>query len=96
VIITNAQPYVRKVQVGAMEMNAAPFLFNSARSAVVKQFGSTGNGFSFAVRFVDIAAGVHPLIPYVLRGHYRGRRRRDREAGQHLAYPALIMNMTVH
>jgi hypothetical protein len=118
VIITNAQPYVRKVQVGAMEMSVPPQIFDAARSAVVKEFGAGKNGFGFAVRFLDIAAGVHPLIPYVLKGEYAGRfnaqrarlragqslrtgekrlqRRKDRDVGQPITYPALVLNMTVH
>lgn len=118
VIITNAQPYVRKVQVGAMTMSVPDHIFDAARSAVVKEFGAGKNGFGFAVQFLDIASGLHPLIPYRLKGQYAGRfnaqrarlrarnslrrgearlqRRKDRDTGQPITYPALIMNMTVH
>jgi hypothetical protein len=117
VIITNYQPYVRKVQVGAMSMSVPPEIFDATRSAVVKQFGSGKNGFGFSVQFLSIDAGVHPLIPYRLKGEYaaryyaqrarirsgeaiphsqRLRRRQDRDVGQPITYPALIMNMTVH
>lgn len=73
VIITNYQPYARKVQVGAMIMSVPPAIFDSTRSAVVKQFGSGRNGFGFSVQFLSIDAGVHPLIPYRLRGQYAAR-----------------------
>lgn len=118
VIITNAQPYARKVQVGAMTMSVPPQIFDAARAAVVKEFGGGKNGFGFAVRFLDIASGVHPLIPYRHKGEYAGRfnaqrsrlrsgqslrsgearlqRRKDRDVGQPITYPALVLNMTVH
>jgi hypothetical protein len=118
VIVVNAQPYSRKVQVGAMQMSVPAHMFDAARSAVKKAYGGPGSGFDFAVRFVDIAPGVHPLIPYRLKGEYAGRfnaqrsrlksgqplragearlqRRKDREPGQPITYPALILNMVLH
>jgi len=118
IVITNAQPYVRKVQVGAMQMNVPAHMFDAARAAVKKVYGGPGGGFDFAVRFVDIAPGVHPLIPYRLKGEYarqfnaqlgrlrsgralrpgetRLQRRKDREPGQPITYPALILNMVLH
>lgn len=80
VIITNAQPYVRKIQVagGGSRFGSAasgssarlpPRLFDAGRRAVTSRFGS-----SFVqaeVRFLDIGNGIHPLIPYILKGQQR-------------------------
>ncbi|MCV9997329.1 hypothetical protein OE766_03635 [Pararhizobium sp. YC-54] len=89
VIITNAQPYVRKVQVGAMKMTVPPKIFDKARSAVARQFGV--QTFRYEVRFLDLSGGLHPLIPYRLKGS-QGRRK-DRQAGMPITYPSLILNM---
>ncbi|MCT7665670.1 hypothetical protein [Shinella kummerowiae] len=89
VMITNAQPYVRKVQVGAMKMSVPPRIFDRARGAVSRKFGS--QTFRYEVRFLSLGGGVHPLIPYVLK-HSQGRRK-DRQAGMPITYPALVMSM---
>ena len=101
VIITNAQPYVRKIQVGAMKMSVPPRIFEQARKALLAKY--TQQLISCQVTFLNIEGGVHPLIPYILKGHQRsvvvsksGRarsRRKDTEAGQPLTYPALVLNM---
>ena len=72
VIITNAQPYVRKVQVGAMQMSVPDQIFDRARSAIARKFGTTS--FSSNVKFLTLSGGLHPLIPYVLKGEYARRR----------------------
>ena len=42
-------------------------------------------------RFVQLPAGIHPLVPYRLkRGGKRGRRGR---VGQPITYPALVLNL---
>lgn len=89
VMITNAQPYVRKVQVGAMTMSVPARIFDRARGATSRKFGS--QAFRYEVRFLSLGGGIHPLIPYVLR-HSQGRRK-DRQAGMPITYPALIMSM---
>lgn len=74
VIITNAQPYVRKMQVGfgGSTVNLPPRPFDVARRAVMSRFGA---GFVLAeVRFLNIGSGIHPLIPYRLKGQYQSRR----------------------
>ena len=101
VIITNAQPYVRKIQVGAMKMSVPPRIFEQARKALLAKY--TQQLVSCQVTFLNIQGGVHPLIPYILKGHQRsvsvsksGRsssRRKDTAAGQPLTYPALVLNM---
>ncbi|WP_245514662.1 hypothetical protein [Mesorhizobium sp. M2D.F.Ca.ET.232.01.1.1] len=99
VIITNFEPYVRRVE-------AREKVFAAARLALSRRFG---NSFRVEIRFLNIAAGVHPSIPYVLKGAYAARRnarranpvnfrsqqlprRKDQEPGQPITYPALIVN----
>lgn len=71
VIITNSRPYVRKVQVGAMKMSVPPRLFEKGRSALVARFGR--QMVSAEVTFLNMPAGVHPEIPYILKGRQRVR-----------------------
>lgn len=99
VIVTNFEPYVRKVE-------SREKVFAAARLALSRRFG---NFFSVEIRFLSIAAGVHPSIPYILKGAYAARRnarlanpgkfrgkklprRKDQEPGQPITYPALIIN----
>lgn len=102
VIITNAQPFVRKVEAGIMRV-PQNHVFDGARRVMSSRF--TGS-FSFVTRWLNIASGVHPLIPYILKGDYnhrrnaaiaagqpRQRRRKDRDAGMPITYPAIIINM---
>lgn len=69
VIITNARPYVRKVQVGAMKMSVPPRIFEKGRSALVSRFGR--QMVVAEVTFLKMPAGLHPDIPYILKGHQR-------------------------
>ncbi|NTG20007.1 hypothetical protein G6L00_06065 [Agrobacterium rhizogenes] len=69
VIITNAQPYVRKIQVGAMKMSVPPRIFEQARKVLFAKY--TQQLLSCQVTFLNIDGGVHPLIPYILKGHQR-------------------------
>jgi len=83
VIIFNAQPYTRKIEVGAMQMSVPPRHFDRATTALRRKFGANG-AFRFASRFLDIKNGVHPLVPYVLKGDYAARynaQRRSLRAG---------------
>ncbi len=89
VIITNAQPYVRKVQVGAMQMSVPARMFDKAKTDLVRRYGT--QAFSFQTQFLDLGAGLHPLIPYRLKRN-QGRRK-DRQAGMPITYPAIVMNM---
>lgn len=89
VIITNAQPYVRKVQVGAMQMSVPARMFDKAKADLVRRYGT--RAFSFQAQFLDLGSGLHPLIPYRLKRN-QGRRK-DRQAGMPITYPAIVMNM---
>jgi hypothetical protein len=99
VIVTNAQPYIRRIE-------ARERVFAAARLALGRRFG---NSYRVEIRFLTIAAGVHPSIPYILKGAYAARRnarianpakfagqsiprRKDQEPGQPITYPALIIN----
>lgn len=94
VVIANAQPYTRKIEVGAMKMSVPPRHFDQAKSAMARAFGRDA-GFNFETRFLNIPAGIHALVPYVLKGGSgrRGRTDKDRRAGSKLTYPALVMNV---
>lgn len=113
VIIFNAQPYTRKVEVGAMSMSVPPHHFDSANAALRRKYGSKGS-FSIMTRFLNIGSGIDPRVPYILKGEYAARynaqrraiqagarissakrlaRRKDRDVGQAITYPALVINM---
>jgi len=85
VVIFNAQPYTRKIEVGAMSMSVAPWHFETAQAALRRRFGAKG-AFSIQTRFLNMGSGLHPLVPYRLRRPAQARRDR-------LTYPALVMNM---
>ena len=101
VIITNVQPYVRKIQVGAIQMSVPPNMFERAGRAVRRQFKD--RGVVVQTKFVNLAPGIHPLVPYILKGQYGRRRasfgarayprRKDLNRGQALTYPALVLNI---
>lgn len=86
VIITNAQPYVRKVETGRLGVPARR-VFDGTKRSLARRFSGV---FRFETRFLDIGGGVHPLIPYRLRHSQGGRK--DRQAGMPITYPAVIIN----
>jgi hypothetical protein len=106
VIITNFQPYVRKIEGG--KKLGQKRVFDSSKNAVSRRFGAA---WRFETRFLNVGAGVHPMMPYILKGDaplqaaaqnarssaFRaGRatlaRRKDRQAGQPITYPAILIN----
>lgn len=80
-IITNDQPYSRKIEVGHMKMRVPPGIVEDTRQAVMRRFG---NVVTAQKRFISLAGA------YTLR---RGAGRRDRAAGRALSYPALVITM---
>lgn len=86
VIIFNARPYTRRIEVGANKSSGKRH-FDQSKSALSRRFREA---FTFETRFLDIRAGVHPLVPYVLKGS-QGRRK-DRQAGMPISYPAIVIN----
>lgn len=83
VVITNDQPYARKIDVGAMKMTVPPHLFNDAYNAVRKEFRGL---IKITVTHVSLSNA------YRLRrqGRRQGRRRRD-APGTAITYPALVI-----
>jgi hypothetical protein len=88
VIITNAQPYVRKVETGVLKVPRY-YVFDGTKNFLVRRFGGSQGSFSFVTRWLNITGGVHPLIPYVLKGS-QGKRK-DRQAGMPITYPAIVI-----
>lgn len=86
VIIVNAQPYTRKLDAGRA-FGRRHFL--NAYWALRRRFGEM---FSIRNVYLDIKAGVHPLIPYRLQ---RGGKRKDRQIGMPITYPALVINTLI-
>lgn len=107
VIITNFQPYVRRLEAG--KRLGQKRIFDTSKNAMSRRFGDL---FRFETRYLNIGAGVHPMIPYILKGDGQlqaaaqnnrssafraGRatlaRRKDTAAGQALTYPSIVINM---
>lgn len=115
VIITNFQPYIRKAEGGQLGTKRFA-IFDGTKRALAGRFGNdrrnTPAAFAFETKWLNIGKGIHPEIPYILKGHQRTRmakqtarssvhragrltlsRRKDREAGMPITYPAVIMTM---
>lgn len=91
VVIINRQPYTRKMEVGANRTGKKHF--EGAGRAVNRQFRGVA---VCQVMFLDVLAGIEAGVPYILRGSRRRsvrRVRKDRQPGQPITYPALVMNM---
>lgn len=92
VIITNRQPYHRKIDVGHMKMSVPPGVVEDARQVIRRRFGAV---VTVERNMILLQGG------YVLKGHFskgvrpsaRKRLQRDTEAGQPMTYPALVMTM---
>lgn len=80
-IITNDQPYSRKIEVGAMRMRVPPGVVEDTRQAVMRRFG---NIVTAQKRFIPLSGA------YVLR---REGQRKDRTSGRQLLYPALVVSL---
>lgn len=87
VIIFNVQPYTRRIEVGANNSKGKRH-FDLSRLAVNRRFRGA---FRAETRFLNIAGGVHPLVPYILKKS-QGRRK-DRQAGSPITYPAMVINV---
>jgi hypothetical protein len=96
VIITNFQPYVRKVESGALSPTTPAHVFDRAKSALSRKYS---RGFSFTMRFMNLGSGVHPKIPYILKNHLlnaKGKTRKGRMAGDPISYPSIIIRSAVN
>lgn len=90
-VITNDQPYHRKIDVGAMKMRVPPGIVEDTRQAVMRRFG---NVIRAERRFVNLASGRGDTeVPYILRrgSQRKGRTDKDRRAGAEMTYPALVI-----
>jgi hypothetical protein len=94
VILTNNQPYSRKIDVGHMQMSVPPGIIEDVKKAVMSRFGN----------FVTAKRTLIPLPGgYILKGQFRkgyrpyARRklRPDTRAGAQMTYPALVLTMKV-
>lgn len=92
VILTNNQPYHRKIDVGHMRMSVPPGVIEDVRKMVMARFGN----------FVVAKRTMIPLPGgYILKGRFRkGYRpyartklRPDTAAGAQMTYPALVLTM---
>lgn len=95
VIVTNFQPYIRKAEAGLLGTKRFA-IFDGTKRALARRFGNEGRasaGYLFETKWLDIGAGVHPQIPYVLKNS-QGRRK-DRQAGMPITYPAVVMTMVI-
>ncbi len=89
VIITNSQPYIRKVEAGIIGKKRG-YVFDGAKNACARQFGSSNSGgFSFETVWLDISNGLIAGVPYILK---RNGSRKDRQAGMPITYPAIVIN----
>jgi hypothetical protein len=91
VVLTNDQPYSRKIQVGAQQTSVPSHLFDRVQKALRRTFGDLVR---VELRFIPLQGG------YVLRrrglrrlADGRKSRRPDVRAGDDLTYPALVINV---
>lgn len=92
VIVTNDQPYSRKIEVGFMEMSVPPGVVEDTMRAVRRRFG---NLIEARTRFVHLPGG------YILKGGFRRgirkfsrtKLRRDTMPGAAMSYPSLVMSL---
>lgn len=86
VVILNSQPYTRKMEVGE-NGEGGDRHFDLARGAFNRRFSGA---FRATVQFLKVSGGLRPDMPYILKQGGRSRRK-DRQAGQPITYPALIL-----
>jgi hypothetical protein len=92
VMLTNDQPYSRKIEVGHMRMSVEPGVAKDSRRTVMSRFGNT----------VEVKATMITLPNgYILKGRFkrgfrrtaRPKLRKDTMAGAQMTYPALSLVM---
>lgn len=92
VIVTNFQPYVRKAENGLLGTKRYA-IFDGTKRALARTFGNDGRNsaaFRFETKWLDFKSSVHAGMPYILKGS-QGKRK-DRQAGMAISYPAVVMN----
>ncbi|MGV1867222.1 MULTISPECIES: hypothetical protein [unclassified Rhizobium] len=98
VIITNFQPYIRKVEAGVIGKGKRNQVFDAAKRVTASAFGSGGGrnsagAFTFETKWLNVASGVHAGMPYILKGS-QGRRK-GRQSGDPITYPAIVINQAL-
>lgn len=91
-IITNDQPYSRKIDVGHMKMSVPPGIVEDMRQAVMRRFG---NVITAQRRMISLG-GAYTLAGVFRKGvrpHARTGLRKDTARGASLTYPALVVTM---
>ncbi|MCV3738377.1 hypothetical protein OCK02_19405 [Rhizobium sp. TRM96647] len=74
VIITNFQPYIRKAEGGVLSTKRFA-IFDGTKRALARAFGNEGrnsSAFSFETRWLEMGSGLHPAMPYILKGSGAG------------------------
>ncbi|GBQ97001.1 hypothetical protein AA23498_2794 [Acetobacter nitrogenifigens DSM 23921 = NBRC 105050] len=84
VMIVNSQPYARKIDTGAMR-TIGRGVVEAVRQKALRMFPTL----TVARRFVVIPPGLIDGAPWILR-RSKGRAR-DRQAGQPITYPAIVL-----
>jgi hypothetical protein len=69
VIIVNFQPYTRKAETGLLKQPRR-YVFDGTKRVLNARFNGV---FKAETRFLNIASGIHPEIPYILKGHVKVR-----------------------
>ena len=69
VIIVNFQPYTRKAETGLLK-KPKRYVFDGTKRTLNSRFNGV---FKAETRYLNIASGIHPEIPYVLKGQVRVR-----------------------
>lgn len=94
VIITNNQPYSRKIDVGHMKMSVPPGIAEDVRQTVMRRFGNV---------VVAERRLVHLPNPYILKGRFsrgvrtfaRTKLKPDVGAGREMTYPAVVIRALI-
>lgn len=87
IMVVNPLPYARKVEVGAMKMKVPPGIVEGARLATRRQYPTL----EVDSVYVNIPSGLFARAPWILK-NAAGSRRKDRQSGMPITYPALIMS----
>ncbi|UMM63096.1 hypothetical protein [Aristophania vespae] len=95
VMITNFQPYARKIEVGAMKtISASKGILTSTRSALRRRF----RNLEITRAFITIPPGLIEGVPYVLKKRKTVRNRKTKQitqVQQTMTYPALIITRRI-
>jgi hypothetical protein len=92
VIITNDQPYARKIEVGFMKMSVPHAVADDARKTIMSRLG---NMVEVRKTMITLPNGytLKGVFKRGIRQHSRTKLRRDTQAGAQMTYPALRITM---